>query len=87
MTNKEILKQAIEKCGNKFPSLPDVKHPDDTVTFEYVLTFDGEEKCLSEWVYNKNYYKIIFDREFAKAFWGEEEYVTETNGVWCDGKN
>lgn len=25
-----------------------------------------------EIIYNKNYYSIIFDRDFAKAFWGEE---------------
>jgi len=41
---------------------------------------------LAKTVFWQRRYEIIFNRDFGKVIFGEEEYVTETNGVWCDGR-
>jgi len=74
MTDKEILQKAIEKAErNGF----DVFH-------WYVYKNDGpvampsKEMILSRIHRNKYYYLLIFNHDFAKAFWKNYE-ITETD--------
>ena len=78
MSNKEILKKAIEKAvknGYKYSQK----------AFDYFM--EAERKTLSDYVFQeKLYYPIIFSRPFAKAFWGEKEYMAYYAGYneWAD---
>jgi hypothetical protein len=63
MTNKEILKKAIEKAvKNGWNPIPYIPEHTPGATGDQLI------KLLAF-----NYYKFIFSHSFAKAFWGEEE--------------
>jgi len=80
MTNEEILKQAIEKVSNNKSGFSD-EYKDFLIGY---VTQQVEHK-------KPVYYQIIFDPEFAKAFFGEEEidddikYSCSTSNHWTGG--
>lgn len=69
MTDKEILKKAIEKIErNGFNSSKWMKN-------NYPLT--PNYLCMGTGILSKNnkHYMLIFSHEFAKAYWGEKENI------------
>ena len=62
MNNEQILKKAIEKAEKN----------------GWQNKYKFTDKSWHYLLEGKNYYKIIFSHDFAKAFWGEENYpITE----------
>jgi len=61
MTNEEILRKVIEKAGKNGFIYPDYLNPDELI---FYLTKDNRGF--------EGYYSLIFDKDFAKAFWGED---------------
>jgi hypothetical protein len=73
MTNKEILKRAIERAevnGYKSPGYFNGWDP-ELVSLDFLLDF-----CIT----GGQYYYIIFSYEFAKAL----NYKLADLGAWCD---
>lgn len=65
-TNEEILKKAIEKAvGNGWKPCQFPVNPWDWLSKE----LPGEE-----WDFVRDVYPIIFNHDFARAFWGEGKY-------------
>lgn len=72
MTDKEILEKTLGKVIDKGYE-PDFFVGDDCETIqEYMVVI--EEYCF-DCFYREILPTIIFDHDFAKAFWGEEKYV------------
>jgi len=65
MTNKQILKKAIEKAEKNGW----INEEYDTITKDgYITKIDFPLKYA-------HLYEIIFSHDFAKAFWGEEKLI------------
>lgn len=72
MTNKEILKKAIEKATGK------VWKPLFSLRVRYSAWWD-ENKDFH------NYYKLIFDHKFAEGLWGDDWFDEWQRCPSCDG--
>jgi len=73
MTNEQILQKAIEKAV------------ENGYEFGKVLLKDPEVVgTFMEW---REYYRIIFHLDFAKAFWGEEEITIARDDALVVGGN
>lgn len=66
MTNQQILKKAIEKAVKNEPNF---QHFMNKVWYE-------PEKMIRDGAY----LVLIFSHDFAKAFWGEEEWMNSSYG-------
>ena len=71
MINKEILKKAIEKAVRNLPN----KRLDKWSVLAFV---NKENKFKCSEIEKEDIFNIIFDHDFAKAFWGEEEVAHYT---------
>ena len=80
MTEKEILQQAIEKAEKNGYKLTQA-------SFDFLMTLLRSDKpqmqeVLSYFIQTNQHYQIIFDKDFAKAFWGEEKFNTINWNPW-----
>ena len=81
MTNKEILKKAVEKAiEGKWLEIKELKkayftEDEDNFQIHYIAHY-GEYTFE-----NFNPYKLIFSHDFAKAFWGDEEGENEIDFI------
>lgn len=66
MTNQEILTKAIQKVAKSKPELV----PIDVTKIDRIEYFDG---VVTYWSGHQHWTFNIFNHEFAKALWGEEE--------------
>ncbi len=76
MTNKEILKKAIEKAvggGWKENTAP--------LAFGAILEISNNKRLLKDFFRVNHHYSIIFSHSFAKAFWGEKRVNDEGEEV------
>ncbi len=65
MTNTEILSEAKKKAEKNGYKYPDYLNADEVVFYldKNLRGIDG-------------FYGLIFDQDFAKAFWGEQKIIT-----------
>ena len=66
MTNEQILKKAINKA---------VKNGWDKTLYQDIL-----DKFVGDGL-DDEYYTFIFSHDFAKAFWGKEEWTDDEYGL------
>jgi len=74
MTNEQILKKAIEKASKNVTK----GLASELVNYGFEIYWMAYMKKVKD--IPEGYYAIIFSHDFAKAFWGEKDYRTETVG-------
>lgn len=73
MVNKEILKKAIEKAENNSYTCPiGMEWFNDEIEFDDLELYGGTWDTYSHFSVRD----ILFDHDFGKAFWGENEIET-----------
>lgn len=77
MTNEQILKKAIEKAIENGWNIIGKKFEIDNENGFVVNWWVDKEQTQPRQTWIET---IIFSHDFAKAFWGEKDYRTETVG-------
>jgi hypothetical protein len=81
MTNEEILERAIEKAKSNGWDVFGWKAHDENPKIEFTGWENGVGGVQMEiHGYKISSKELIFDHDFAKAFWGEKEFVYDAAG-------
>lgn len=80
MTNQEILEKAIQKAIEGGYNMGGLLSPMDPGSYEVLAPFDGSYLRIemTNWTgdkYTESINSVIYDRDFAKALWGESEPI------------